>query len=257
MARDEAERREKRIVSFHLWEAYSPLSSLAEIVAASSRRRARRRRPATSSEMHTWQNTTLGEPVSADDGEGVESETLLIAARKTTVPDVDVPFGACCLTMGVDVQDDRLELLVIGWGPGEESWIVDRDTLPGDTSQPVRGDARRGARRAVPARRRADAAHPGDVHRLGGHRTTLVYDYAEKKAARRVYAIIGRDGSARSSRRRRRRRWGRGERQVPLYTIGVDAAKALLMDRLKVTEKGPATSTCRRPTGATTNSRRS
>lgn len=231
-------RREKRIISFHMWEAYSPLAALSEIVAnfltANKKKKAGDR-----SELHTWQNTTLGEPVEVDEGEGVESNTLT-ARRELVAPDVDVPYGACCLTMGVDVQDDRLELIVVGWGPGEESWIVDRDTLPGDTSQP-------GPWAQLDEVLDAPYRHAGGVMLhiqatcidSGGHRTTMVYDYAEKKSARRVYAIIGRDGQRPIVSSPSPKRWGRNQRQVPLYTIGVDAAKGLLVDRLKLTVKGP------------------
>jgi phage terminase large subunit GpA-like protein len=147
--------------------------------------------------------------VQADDGEGVESSSLLVR-REQGAPDVDVPFGACCLTMGVDVQDDRLELLVFGWGPGEESWIVDRDTLPGDTSQP-------GPWALLDEVLDAPYRHAGGqlLHiqatciDSAGHRTTLVYDYAEKKAARRVYAIIGRDGQRPIVSSPSPKKWGR------------------------------------------------
>lgn len=230
-------RREKRIVSFHMWEAYSPLSSLSEIVAnflsANKKKKAGDR-----SELHTWFNTTLGEPVEVDDGEGVEPNLLLLR-REVVPPDVDVPAGACCLTMGVDVQDDRLELLVIGWGPGEESWIVDRDTLPGDTSQPEPW-AQLDEVLDAPYRHSSGVMLHIQATCIdsAGHRTTLVYDYAEKKAARKVFAIIGRDGQRPIVSSPSPKRWGRNQRQVPLYTIGVDTGKALLMSRLAVTDKG-------------------
>jgi phage terminase large subunit GpA-like protein len=231
-------RREKRIVSFHMWEAYSPLSALSDIVAAFLAAMVKKK-AGDRSEHHTWQNTTLGEPVPSDDGEGVESNVLMLR-REETVPDVDVPYGACCLTMGVDTQDDRLELVVIAWGPGEESWVVDRDTLPGDTSQP-------GPWLMLDEVLDAPYRHAGGqmLHiqatciDSAGHRTTMVYDYAEKKAARRVYAIIGRDGQRPIVSSPSPKKWGRNQRQVPLYTIGVDAAKSLLVSRLALTEKGP------------------
>lgn len=231
------QRRESRIVSFHMWEAYSPLASLSEVVAnflsATKKKKAGDR-----SELHTWVNTSLGEPVPADDGEGVESSSLLLRREQPT-PEVDVPFGACCLTMGVDVQDNRLELLVIGWGPGEESWIVNRETLPGDTSQP-------GPWALLDEVLDAPYRHAGGqlLHiqatciDSAGHRTTLVYDYAEKKASRRVYAIVGRSGQRPIVSSPSPKKWGRNPQKVPLYTIGVDAAKGLIMDRLKVTERG-------------------
>jgi phage terminase large subunit GpA-like protein len=232
------ERRDRNVVSFHLWEAYSPLSSLAEIVAGFLRARALQKR-GDNSEMHTWQNTTLGEPIEADVGEGVEPHSLLVR-REERVPEIDVPAGACCLTMGVDGQDDRLEALVFGWGPGEESWLIDRHTLPGDTSQPEPW----AMLDELLDRQYRHAAGPRlMIHATcidsGGHRTHLVYDYALRKAARRVYAIIGRDGQRPIVSSPSPKRWGRQERQVPLYTIGVDAAKSLFISRLALTEKGP------------------
>lgn len=230
-------RRDKSIVSFHLWECYSPLSSLSEIVNnfLSAREKQKAGDP---SEMHTWQNTTLGEPHARHKIE-IDTNTLLLR-REAVLPEIDVPEGACCLTMGVDVQDDRLELLVVGWGPGEESWLIDRHTLPGDTSQPHPWEA-------LDALLDTPYQHAWGTSLMiqstcidsAGHRTNYVYDYCEKKAFRRVYATIGRDGQRPIVSSPSQKRWGRQERQVPLYTIGVDAAKSLFMSRLKLTEKGP------------------
>lgn len=225
------ERRERHVVSFHLWEAMSPFSSLADIVTGFLRARAAQK-AGDPSELHTWQNTTLGEPIEPDQGEGLEPHALLL---RREVYAAEVPSGACCLTMGVDVQDDRLEALIMGWGPGEEGWIVDRRTLPGDTSQPE-------AWRELDALLERRYRHAGGARLAieatcvdsGGHRTTNVYDYAARQAARRVYAIIGRDGQRPIISSPSPRRWGRGQRTVPLYTVGVDAAKALIMARLKV-----------------------
>jgi phage terminase large subunit GpA-like protein len=232
------DRLEKQVASFHMWEAYSPLSSLSEIVIGFLRAR-EAQKTGDRAEMHTWQNTTLGEPVEPDDGEGVEPHALLLR-REAYGHGIDLPEGVCCLTMGVDVQDDRLEALVIGWGPGEESWIIDRQTLPGDTSHPepwrmldellnhtyqhARGDQRLSVQATC-----IDS---------GGHRTTMVYDYAARQAVRRVFAIIGRDGQRPIVSSPSPRRWGVSQRKVPLYTIGVDAAKALLISRLALMEKG-------------------
>ena len=232
-----AERDDSSIVSFHLWEGYSPFSSLKEIVTGFLRARASQK-TGDKSEMHTWQNTTLGEPIEPDAGDGVEPHALIMR-REAYPTDVDMPAGACCLTMGVDVQDDRLEALVVGWGPGEESWLVDRQTLPGDTSQPepwalldqvITHEYRHASGVRLPIQAVCIDS--------GGHRTTLVYDYALKQAARRVYAVIGRDGQRPIVSSPSPRKWGRQQRQVPLYTIGADAAKALLLSRMGMTEKG-------------------
>lgn len=231
------DRSERTVVSFHLWEGYSPLSSLIEIVTGFLRAR-KAQKDGDRSEMHTWQNTTLGEPVEPDAGDGVEPNALLMR-REAYDESIHVPQEACLLTAGVDVQDDRLEVLVIGWAPGEESWMVDRHTLPGNTEQPepwsqldelLEHEYRHASGQTLSVQAACiDSA---------GHRTTLVYDYAMRQAARRVYAIIGRDGQRPIVSSPSPRKWGRQQRQVPLYTIGVDAAKALWMSRLMLTERG-------------------
>lgn len=238
--RPTAERREANLISFHLWEAYSPLSSLAEVVNGFLRAR-ELQKAGDRSEIHTWQNTTLGEPVEPDDGDGVEPHVLLMRREgRDTWGEADIPAGAACITMGVDVQDDRLELLVCGWGPGEESWLVDRQVLPGDTSQPApwamldevldHQYLHAGGQRLAVQATCIDSA---------GHRTTMVYDYAARQAARRVFATIGRDGQRPIVSSPSPRQWGSQKRKVPLYTIGVDAAKALLVSRMALTERGP------------------
>ncbi len=234
---EQPDRVDKSIVSFHLWEAYSPMSSLQEIVKGFLSDR-ERQKSGDRSEMHSWQNTTLGQPVEADDGIGVEPHVLMLR-REEYGKGLQVPQGACCLTMGVDTQDDRLELVVVGWGPEFESWIVDRQTLPGDTSQPQPWAALSIALN-TPYRHASGAnlhIHATAVD-SGGHRTSLVYDWVKRSEARNVYAIIGRDGQRPIMASPAPRRWGRDEREVPLYTVGTDAAKATLMNRLAMTEKG-------------------
>lgn len=44
-----------------------------------------------------------------------------------------VPEGVRFLTAFVDVQPDRFELLVRGWGPGAESWVIDYRKIPAET----------------------------------------------------------------------------------------------------------------------------
>lgn len=44
-------------------------------------------------------------------------------------PDNSVVF----ITAGVDIQKDRIELEVVGWGKGKQSWSIDYRVLPGNT----------------------------------------------------------------------------------------------------------------------------
>ena len=47
-----------------------------------------------------------------------------------------LPEGACIITGGVDVQKNRLELQLVGWGPGMEAWSFDHKIFLGETADP-------------------------------------------------------------------------------------------------------------------------
>lgn len=48
---------------------------------------------------------------------------------------LEVPHGGLILTAGIDVQDNRLAILVNAWGEGEECWIIFYNEIYGDPSQ--------------------------------------------------------------------------------------------------------------------------
>lgn len=225
-----------RIVSFHIWEAYSPMSSLAEIVSnfLAAREKQKGGDPA---EMHTWQNTTLGEAILPDKGDAVEPHVLLQRREGFAA---EVPDGACYLVAGIDTQDDRLEAAVYAFGPGEESWLVDRLTFNGNTEDAAPWDDLtalfdRQFVHETGQRLKISAACIDSA----GHRTSIVYSFAAKMAGRGLYAIIGREGSRPIVSSPSPRKWGRNSRPVPLYTIGIDAAKSIWSSRLRLQEPGP------------------
>lgn len=216
---------------FHIWEAYSPWRRLADIVADFLE--AKR----ATDTLQVFVNTSLGETWE-EQGEQADGSVLLARREPYTAR---VPDGACCLTAGVDVQDDRLEALVIGWGPGEESWVVDHRVIPGDPQRPE------------PWQELDQLLAEPFAHETGamvtvmascidtaGHRTQYAYDFCRTRRHQRVHAVIGRAGSDMpivSSRSTKGR--GTERRTVDLYTVGTDQTKALLYSRLKITERGP------------------
>lgn len=219
------------IAGFHIWEGYSLWRRLADIVADFL---AARKAPDT---LQVFVNTSLGETWE-ETGEQTDASSLI--ARREPYP-AEVPAGACCLTAGVDVQDDRLEALVMGWGPGEEAWVVESRRIEGDPQRPE------------PWLALDELLSKSFLHESGtlldvkgacidtaGHRTQYVYDYVAKRHSRRVYAVIGRDGADRPIvSAPSQKRSGQDPRKVALFTVGTDACKALIYSRLKLTEKGP------------------
>jgi len=113
-----------RIAGFHLSELYSPWSSIPDMarnfLAAKK----------NTETLRTFVNTALGEPWE-DRGEQVDQASLYSRREQYAA---DVPDGALILTAGIDVQRDRIEMEVVGWGEGEESWNIDYRVIFGDTA---------------------------------------------------------------------------------------------------------------------------
>lgn len=109
---------------FHLNELYSPWRSWGETAVDFM---AAKGSPNT---LRTWINTALGEPFE-EKGEAPEWEKLML--RREDYPIGRIPDGALALTGMADVQKNRIEWAVYGWGEGLECWLVDRGVIHGDT----------------------------------------------------------------------------------------------------------------------------
>lgn len=81
--------------------------------------------------LKTFYNTILGEPYQ-EAGDLPEWEKLY--ARRENYKIGKVPMNALFLTAGADVQKDRIEVEIVGWGRDKESWSVDYRIFVGDTA---------------------------------------------------------------------------------------------------------------------------
>lgn len=117
---------------FHLNELNSPWRRLSETV---SEFLAAKDRPEL---LKAWVNTALGETWQ-DRGDAPEWERLL--ERCEDYAENWAPAEALTVTAGVDVQGSRLELYAWAWGRGMTSWLVRREVIQGDPSQPQVWDA--------------------------------------------------------------------------------------------------------------------
>jgi len=78
----------------------------------------------------TFTNTVLGEEWE-EEGDAVPDWQRLYDRRETWAHRM-VPLRALFLVAGADVQADRIEISVWGWGRGLESWLVEHVVLWGD-----------------------------------------------------------------------------------------------------------------------------
>jgi phage terminase large subunit GpA-like protein len=173
------------VAGFRAWEVFGPWRRLADIVGSFL---IAKRNLET---LRVWKNTCIAELWEALH-DAVESATLLL--RREAYP-ADVPAGVVLLTCGVDTQDDRLEALVVGWGAGEEGWIVARESLPGDPARPqVWHELDMLLGRAWTHDMGVGLKISACCVDAGGHRTQAVYSAVIPRQARRVFATFGRTG---------------------------------------------------------------
>lgn len=143
----------------------------------------------------------------------------------------------CLLTAGVDVQDDRLELEIVGWGRGRESWGVQYLTLMGDPGKPEVWQLLDG--QLVVSRETDDGRRLSVITTCvdsGGHYTSEVYEFCRAREQRRVWAIKGKGGPgvpvvSKPTRNNRIK--------AALFHVGVDDIKAGIMAALRLDNEGP------------------
>ena len=185
--------------------------------------------------LKVWCNTKLAESWE-EDADRIDGEGLL--ERREDWGNL-LPPGVAVLDAGVDVQDDRIEVEVVGWGKDEESWSIDYRVLWGDPSSPaVWKDLDDFLSRTFPhSREVADMAIRAVAVDTGGHHTLKSYAFCRARQGRRIWAIKGRGGMGVPIWPRRPSKNNKGK--VPLFIVGVDACKEAVYARLHLEEAGP------------------
>lgn len=179
-------------------------------------------------------NTRFGESYAQAGAFSDESVFL----RRRELYGAELPDGVLALTAAVDVQDNRLEYEINGWGFGEEKWGITKGVIFGkpDNEQTWKDLD------AVVDRVYMFANGNGlKVMRTfidsGGHYTEHVYKYCESNYHKQRIAIKGyaampgiplvyKIGKASNS-------------PIPLVILGVDDGKQQIMNRLAIEQPGP------------------
>jgi phage terminase large subunit GpA-like protein len=216
---------------FHINELYSPWVSFGQTASEFCSARVSRSRE----RQQTFINLSLGEPWE-DAGVSADVGTLQTRAEKYVA---DIPDGALVLTAGVDVQDDRLEAEIVGWGLGYESWGIEYAVFHGDTRE-IKGPGPWADLDAwlqkTRERKSGVALRPmWTLVDSGGHRTTEVYKWCKARHARNVFASKGMGGDDKQFINRPTKN---NAVQCLLYSLGVDEAKTNLVSSLLVEEIG-------------------
>jgi phage terminase large subunit GpA-like protein len=177
-------------------------------------------------------NLRLGETWE-EGGDSVEPHHLRKRAEKYSA---EVPKGVGLLTASVDVQGDRLEVLVKGWGAGEESWLIAYDQFFGDPGQErVWSECETFLGNQFKNTGGRMIGISAVMIDSGGHHTDEVYKFVKGRQSRRIFAC---KGSSETGREILAKFSQNNSYRVRLYSIGTDTAKDRIFSRMKIPSPG-------------------
>lgn len=171
----------------------------------------------------------------------VDPESLL--QRLEPVPEGVVPRGVGIVTAGVDVQHNRLEVYVWGWGAGLESWLILSAVLPGDPQKEPDQPGSVWAKLDEILAKKFPHEDSGGIPCVpiaitmvdSGHAASQVYRFTNARRGKNVFAAkgIGGDGHQLIGKPTLQ-----GKERVILYMVGVDRAKTEFL-RSQIYERQP------------------
>lgn len=191
-------------------------------------------------DLQPWWNTVLGRAWE-ERGQKIEVSTLEARAEQYIDADgglVEVPDGVGLLTAFVDVQGSWLELLVRGWGLGEESWDIFHERVTGDpeaagTWARLESLLSRGYRHVNGRALRIQSAFID-----AGAYTDTVYSFVKPREPRMIFASMG-DKTGNPNHVPLARPSKANAAGVRVYTLGTFKLKSMLFRRLSIQAPGP------------------
>jgi len=216
--------------SYHLNALYSPFGGTTWAIIVGMWEKAQGLRD----KMKVFVNTILAETWE-EPGEVIEANTLL--SRLEDYPEAHLPDGIRVLSAGADVQDNRIEYFVWGWGRGEEAWLIRHEVLVGDTDSDEPWTELDRVWREEYVSADGEALRVKRLFVDAGFRSNRVYTWCRMRHRHGVYACKGIGGEGVPF-------LGKasivGDARCLHYPVGVDAAKtSFLRSRLYVVRPDP------------------
>lgn len=216
------------VAGFHLSQLYSPWVKLADMAQEFLDAQG------DPELLKVFVNTVLGETWE-EQGEVVAAAGLKLHVESYTP--ADLPEGVHYATAGVDVQGDRLEVEIVGWGAGDESWGIRYEVLYGDPAQQkVWTDLDELLlEKHWTAEGRLVRVRSACID-TGGHHAAQAIAFARKRLNRLIYPIKGAGGPRPVWPKRASKSTNTKEN---IWVVGVDTAKDAIYGRFKIAQPGP------------------
>jgi phage terminase large subunit GpA-like protein len=229
------------VASFRINQLYSPFVSWGRMVVDFLEARS------NITKLEVFTNTVLGDvwkPI-----EKIEWEDF---AWKLEVYPQAVPRGVLVLTAAVDIQKDRIECEVVGWGKDHECWSIDYRVfygMPGiemsDDDEETEGDEDLPSvwKELEEFLTSSFIGEGGQVFRVqcaaidSGYLARLVYKFCRRHRSKRWFAVKGMSDPFKPLLSKPSKQ---GQHpQVQMFPVGTNAAKDEVFASLKVLQPGP------------------
>lgn len=194
--------------------------------------------------LQVFVNTVLGETF--EDNEAEIPDNVLMQ-RTEDYNSTKIPEGVLILTAAGDVQKDRIEIGIKGWGLGEESWLIDYKIFNGDPEMPYDSAYENNlwyrVEQYLDSKFESESGIALRIMSAGidtGWATTAVQRFIKKmhrKGKAHIFALQGDKGMAGAP------ILNRGsinnKLRVKQYSVGTATAKNIIFSRLTIDEYGP------------------
>lgn len=225
-----AEFPDRAVVGFHINALYSPWRENWHALAQEWSEANKEGNP---EKLKAFINLRLGETWE-EQGDAVEATAL---KARLEPYQAEIPDGVGLLTAAVDVQSDRLECVVKGWGDKEESWLIAYQPCFGDPGQEQvwnEVDSFLLSTWAAASGQKAKIACT--MIDSGGLHTDSVYRFVRARQHRKIFAL---KGSSESGKEILGKFSINNQYRVKLWIIGTDTAKDRIFARMKIPAPGP------------------
>lgn len=181
-------------------------------------------------------NTRFGE--SYEQRGEFEDDTKFLERREEY--EAELPEGVLLLTAAVDVQDNRLEYEICGWGVDEECWGIKKGIILGvPDTESVWNELDQQLDREYHFKNGTGLLVARTFIDSGGHYTKEVYSYCLTGLVKQRFAIKGSSMSGVPIIHKYTKVNVIRNRTIPLVLIGTGSGKQYIFDRLSIEIAGP------------------
>ena len=200
--------------SYHISELYSAFRKWSDIVTSFLEKKA-------ANDLQSFVNVSLAETWEVT-GEQGDPDSLITFAENYDRDSLHDDI--LMLTAGADVQKDRVEVQVVGWGYGGIPFIVAHDVFYGDPmGREVWVEVDQYLKLSFGGKRIAQALIDS------GYLTEYVYKFTKPRHGRRIFPCKGEAGAKEIVNKPRQS----GAQRAMLVKIGIDGVKRTLLTMLK------------------------